>query len=104
MRKESEQLRGHEASSGRVPGHQVGDVIAGQWPRLAEDCLLAVVMQVMIEEKATVWRAIPASEGASGLADVVLGVIADAHGEQLHELAGVVLVGRATPICPEVEP
>src|SRR5258708_40046316 len=45
----------------------------------------------------------PAGEGAGGLADVLLGIIADAHGEELHYLAGEVLVGRALHVLGGIE-
>ena len=47
---------------------------------------------------------VPAGEGAGGLADVLLGVVADAEAEQLHQLAGVVLVRLALDVAVGVEP
>ncbi len=46
----------------------------------------------------------PAGEGAGGLADVLLGVVADAQAEQLHQLAGIVLVGLPLDVAVGVEP
>ena len=46
---------------------------------------------------------VPAGEGAGGLADVGLAVVAHAHGEQLHDLAGEVLVGRALHVHAGIE-
>ncbi len=46
----------------------------------------------------------PAGEGAGGLADVRLGVVADAQAEQLHQLAGVVLIRPALGVGVGVEP
>ena len=47
---------------------------------------------------------VPAGEGAGRLADVGLGVVADAEGEQFHQLAGVVLVRLALDVAVGVEP
>ena len=46
---------------------------------------------------------VPAGEGAGRLADVGLGVVAHPHGEQLHHLAGEVLVRGALHVHPGVE-
>ena len=46
----------------------------------------------------------PAGEGPGGLADVALGVMPGAQGEQLEELAGEVLVGLVLLAGPAVEP
>ena len=51
----------------------------------------AVVLRV-IDMEAEVFVN-PASEGARSLADVLLGVVADAHGEELHEFAAEIFVG-----------
>ena len=45
----------------------------------------------------------PAGERPGGLADVVLGVVTDAGGEELHQLAGVVLIRLALPVRFGVE-
>jgi hypothetical protein len=46
----------------------------------------------------------PSGQRASRLPHVVLGVVADAEGEQLHELAGQVLVRLADPVPAAVQP
>ena len=46
----------------------------------------------------------PAGEGAGGLVDVLFGVVADTQGEELHELAAPVLVGRSLVVLLVVEP
>src|SRR5207249_8876272 len=43
----------------------------------------------------------PAGERLRAVSNVVLGEAADAHGEELHELAAVVLVRRAAGRCAE---
>ncbi len=45
----------------------------------------------------------PAGKGAGGFADVILGVVADTHGEQLHHLAAEILVRGALHIVGGVE-
>ncbi len=35
---------------------------------------------------------VPAGEGPRGFADILLGVVVDAHREQFHDLAGKILV------------
>ena len=63
------------------------------WQRrfLSDDDLLRLVVVVFAEDE---FLAVvgPAGEGAGGLLDVVLGVVADSEREQLHQLAGVVLI------------
>src|SRR5207245_8837894 len=44
----------------------------------------------------------PAGERLRAVSNVVLGEAADAHGEELHELAAVVLVRRASGRCAEI--
>ena len=74
-----------------------------QSARLAEDRLVAIVVpRGGLAEGAVGDR--PAGEGAGGLLDVGLGVVADAQGEQLHQLAGQVLVGVPLAVGRRVEP
>jgi hypothetical protein len=54
--------------------------------------LVALVVVLVVEDELVVPERVP-GEGAGALLDVVLGVVADAQAEQLHELAGEVLVG-----------
>ncbi len=46
----------------------------------------------------------PAGEGAGGFLDVGLAVMADPQGEELHQLAGQVLVGVPLAVGRRVEP
>ena len=66
-------------------------------PALAEERLRAVVVHAAVVVEAAgavgVLAERPAGERARRLADVLLGVVADAEREQLHQLARVVLVG-----------
>ncbi len=72
-------------------------------PVLAEDGLFAVVVLFLLEDGPCAVD-FPAGEGAGGLADVLFGVVADAEAEQLHQFAGIVLVGVALLAAPAVEP
>src|SRR5262249_35143300 len=58
-------------------------VAAAPAPRLPEDGLGPVVVQAGVEREAA-GTGPPAGEGAGGLADVLLAVVADAQAEQLH--------------------
>ena len=64
---------------------------------MAEHGLLAVIVLLTVHDERQVHE-IPAREGARGLADVGLAVVADPHGEQLHDLAGEVLVGGSLDV------
>ena len=55
-------------------------------------------------EAAAVVLANPAGERPGGLADVALGIVPNAQGEQLEELAGEVLVGLLLLAGRSVEP
>jgi hypothetical protein len=57
---------------------------------------------VAIDTKAQILE-IPAGERARGLTDIFLGIVAHAHGEQLHNLASEVLVRRALHVHAGVE-
>jgi hypothetical protein len=75
--------------AGGVIEDDVDDVVAVEVAGLAEELLDAVVVVVLAKMNSSPSCA-QAGEGAGALADVVLGVVADAEGEQLHQLAGVV--------------
>ena len=70
----------------------------------AEDGFLAVVVPSgdLGENVACLDR--PAGQGAGGLLDIVLGVMADAEREQLHQLAGQVLVWVPLAIGRRIQP
>ena len=98
------ELADEEPGAGRLlqdDPHDVGAVpVAGP----AEERLGAVVVQLGLEPELLA-AGVPAGEGAGRLADVLLGVAAaDAQGEQLHQLAGVVLVSLALDVAVGVEP
>src|SRR5262249_47957326 len=70
---------------------------------LTEDGLVAAVVLFGIEVRLAALD-LPAGEGFRGLADISLGVVADAEGEKLHQLAGVVLVGIPFLTAARIEP
>ena len=98
----------------RLLHDDVNDVFAVEVARLAEERLLAVVVVPvavlearMIEQIWHSWQRIgvcPARECASRHLHIVLGVVADAHREQLHQLAAIVLVWRAIVVVAVVQP
>ncbi len=59
---------------------------------------------VRVEREFTGFIDPPAGEGAGGLADVLLAVVADAQAEQLHQLACVVLIGLPLGVTAGIEP
>ena len=69
---------------------------------LAEKRFFAVVVLIFVDDEFQVHE-IPAGERARGLADVLLGVVAHAHGEHLHDFAREVFVGRALDVDAGVQ-
>ena len=88
---EPEQLPRQEVQGRRLLHQDVDDVAAVEPARLAQEVLAAGVVVVGLEDELGA-VAVPAGEGAGGLLHVGLGVVADPAGEQLHQLAGEVLV------------
>ena len=75
-------------------GDDVDDVLAHEPPGAAEEVLDPVVVVVGVEEELPRHRVqLPPGKSARRLDDVLLGVVADAHGEAFHELPGEILVG-----------
>ena len=108
------QVADDETRAGFFLEDDVDDVEAVEVACATEELLLAEVMllgtELELEEEAVVGHARdlraqrPAGEGAGALEDVLLGVVADAHREQLQQLAAPVLVGRALVVLVVVEP
>ena len=71
-------------------------------PGVSEHGFLAVVVLRFVDMEGKIVVA-PSGEGARGFAQVLLGVIADAHGEQFHELAAEILVRAPFQVLPGVE-
>ena len=90
------------------------DVLAVEVARRAEEGLVAVVVVVLaLDEVGRVvavgverdrLREGPPREGPGRHLYVLLGVVANAHREELQQLAAVVLVGLALPVLVVVEP
>jgi hypothetical protein len=108
------ELARDEAGRGRLADDDVDDILAVEAAGLAEEGLDAVVVVVGAVDELDREEAVrverdrlskgPAGEGARGLLDVGLGVVADSHGEQLEQLAPVVLVRLALVVLVVVEP
>ena len=82
---------------------QLRQAVAVERAGLAEDRLGARVVP-RGNEPDLIAHEPPAGQGAGGLLDVVLGVMADAEREQLHQLAGQVLVGVVLGVVGRIEP
>jgi hypothetical protein len=96
------ELRRHELGRDRLLEDDVDDVLAVERAGAAEERLLAevVLRGVELELEHVVG---PAGERARRLAHVALGVVADAHREQLEQLAAEVLVRVLLDVLAVVE-
>ena len=92
----------------------VDDVLAVEAPGVAQEGLLRVVVQLFAVDEARGVAAVrverqrllegPAGEGVGRRLDVVFGVVAHAHREQLEQLAPVVFVGPVAEVLAVVQP
>src|SRR5581483_7207308 len=88
------ELARQELRRRRLLEDDVDNVVAGEVAGLAEERLRPVIMQNRPEDVALAGAVdAVAGERAGGGADVVLAVVAGAHGEELHQLPREVLVG-----------
>src|SRR5690606_16080432 len=102
MDEKAEQASGDVGGAGAVPEDQLDDVVAVPVAAPAEKHLGILIMVPSAEDE--IFAVVgPAGEGAGGFLDVVLGVVADAEGEQFKQLAGVVLVGMGFAVLLVVE-
>ena len=85
------QLRGQKLRRDRLVENDVDHLHAVEIAAPAEHLLGGVIVLRGIDVEGDALE-IPAGEGARRLADVMLRVVADAHGEQLHDFAGEILV------------
>ena len=99
----AEEFVGDAAWAGGVVEDEVDDGFIVEFSSLAEDGFFAVVELLGVEFGVVAFDA-PAGEGAGDFLDVLLGVVADAEGEEFHEFAGVVFVGFAFAVLFAVEP
>ena len=86
----------------RVGDQDVHDVVAVPVAGLAHERLRVVVVLAGVEVELAAAQ-VPAGEGAGGGLDVVLGVVADAAGVQLHQFAPEVLVRVRLEVLVAVE-
>ena len=120
---ELEQPCADELGSGVLLGDDVDDVFTVEVAGLAQEGLLAVVVVFLAVVKVPGDAAVgpdgvlvgpdrhvlrvgqgPAGEGAGTFLDVVLGVVADAHGEKLQQLPAVILVDGVAVVVVVVQP
>ena len=69
---------------------------------MSEHGFLAAVVLSLVDMEGKIVVA-PPGKGPRGFAEVLLGIVADAHGEQFHELAAEILVRPAFQVLPGVE-
>ena len=103
-----------KTACGGLPDDDVDDVAAVEPARLAQEGLDPVVVLLLAALEAGVVVAVgiqgdglgecPARERAGRVLDVQLGVAADAHREELQQLASVVLVRLAAHVLVVVQP
>ena len=120
---ELEEARADEVRRCPLSADDCHDVLAVEVPRLTEERLFALVvvvgavLEVPRDPAVRPDRVLhsahrhvldvaerPPGEGARGLLDVVFGVVADAHGEELQQLPTVVLVNVTVVVLVVVEP
>ena len=80
----------------------IHDIVAVPVAGFAQEGLGVVVVLVDVEGERPAAQ-VPARKGAGGGLDIVLGVVADAAGEQLHQLTGEVLVRVRLVVLVAVE-
>ncbi len=102
---ELEQLGGVELRCRRLLEEDVDDVVAVEVSGAAEERLRAVVVLGGVEiELARAPRERETGKGAGALAHVLFGVVADAQGEEFHQLAREIFVGMSFEAARVVEP
>ena len=108
------QVAGQELGCRRLPHHYVDDVLSAEPSAVAQEFFLAVVVVFRLVLEAPVEPAQrvagylgsdgPAGERAGRLFNVVLGVVAHSHGEQLQQFPAPVLVDCSVVVPVVVQP
>ena len=96
------ELAGDEFGSRVLGQDDVDDVHAVEAPFLAQYALDAAVVGLGVEVEVEP-PVVPASERTCGFAHIGFAVVADAHGEQLHDFPGEVLIRRALDVDPRIQ-
>ena len=96
------ELERRKPGAGLALEQQIGEVVAVERALDPEDRLVVGVVLALVEVEVVVVAGEP-GQGAGAFADVGFGVFALAEGEELHELAGEVLVGPAAAVAVVVE-
>ncbi len=94
---------GQPLGSRRVFQEDAGHVRTAEPARLPQDCLVAIIVSRGGLAELAIGDG-PAGQGSGGFLDVGLAVMADPQGEELHQLAGQVLVGVSLAVGRRVEP
>ena len=107
-------MAANEAGGGRLLHHDVNDIFAVKVAGLAQEGLFAEVVVLFpvgeipgvaaIGLSGQLGRDGPAGKGPGGLPHVHLGVVADAHGEELQQFPTPVLIYRVTVIFIVIQP
>ena len=117
------EVTGDEASGGGLLADDADNVVAVEVAGFAEEALFAVVVVGVTEVEVPGDAAVgpdgvfggaychvlgvaerPAGEGAGGFFDVILGVVADAHAEELEQFASPIFVDCAVVVLLVVKP
>ena len=99
---EAVELGRHELRCGGVVEDHVDHVHAVEIAAVPEHLFFGVVVLYRIDRERGALE-VPAGEGTGGFADVVLAVVAHAHGEEFHDLAREILVRSALDVHPGIE-
>ena len=95
-------LAGDILGSHRLRHDEVDNFHTVEVSAVAKKRFRITVMQICVDHEIEI-DVVPASKGASGLADIGLAVIAHAHGEQFHDFPGKILVRRALDVDASIE-
>ena len=99
---EAIEFAGNEIRRGGLGEDDVQDLLPAERPGVSKHGFLAAIVLRVVDVEGEIVVA-PSGKGAGGFANVLLGIVADAHGEQLHELATEILVRAAFQVLPGVE-
>ena len=97
-------MPGDEISGRRLGANDIYDVVAVKISGMTQEGFLSVVVVLFLEFEFPVEPAVglpgnhgrkgPAGEGPRALPDIVFGIVAHAHAEQLQQLPAPILVDR----------
>ena len=107
-------MPGQEAGGCRLIDYEIDDVLSVEVASVTQEGLLTVVVifRTVLEAPVEPTQRVagylgadgPAGKGAAGFLDVILGVVAHSHGEELQQLAAPVFINRAAVVAVVVQP